>query len=266
MSDPQVLRSLQKKINEKQNDVNDYLSYLEPLSTRLTYLNIISGTLAALLNGELVRAFSQGTISSVSWLIPVGAAIFSITATIAAGVHKAQIESRLSQVQKFAINMEVLATLLDARQLTEEEASKRYQKHLEESPPIPHRRKYSFDVVKGTINQPQDGQLMKAKFDASGTVYNSAGDVYLWLAVEIDGWIWPKEGRIVVEGDGQWSQPVFEDGVLEEFGLSLWVVNAYADRKIQIWLEEGNRKRTFPKLRPLPGMRRLARVDGLRRG
>jgi hypothetical protein len=265
MNDQSRPNSIRQQIKTKQNELSDYLSYLEPLGTRLTYFSIVGGAVAALLNAEVIRLLGQNALSATSWIIPLVAALLSLAATIATSVNKTQIESRLSQFQKSAAKMEGLAALLDAQQLTEEVAAKRFLKYVEECPPIPRRQKFVFEAIKGTIRQPVEGQVVPANFEASGTASNLGQDAYLWLMIEIDDSIWPKEGRIMVGRDEHWIQPVFEDGVGGQFSLSLWAANSDADNKLRAWLDQGNRTRTFPPLRPLPGMRRLARVSGLKR-
>jgi hypothetical protein len=261
--EPSVLR---KEIREKQNEISDYLSDLEPRGARLTYVSIVCGALAVLLNTQTVLALSQSPGSSASWLVPLVAAGLSTAATIAAGVHKTQVESRLPKFQRCAAGMEGLAVLLDARQLSEAAAAKEFRKYIEDCPAIPRRRNFVFEAVRGTIDEPGEGQTLQADFVASGTVRDAGNDARIWLAVEIDGRIWPKEGRIVVrDAEGHWSQPVFEDGTSAEFALSLWAANAEADRSLRAWLDASNRTRVFSELRPLAGMRRLDRVGKLRR-
>ena len=257
--------SLRKEIKEKQKEISDYLSRLEPFGSRLTYAGIICGGLAVLLNGEMVRTLSQEGGSSISWLFPLAAAGLTTIATLAASVYKAQVESRLSQLQSCAAGMEGLAVLLDAQAVTEKAAAKEFQRYIEKCPAIPRRKKFAYDAVKGTIVEPGKDQIVQDKFVASGSVHNAGADARLWLTVEIDGKIWPKEGRVVPhDADGHWRHTVFEDGVAEKFGLSLWVANPEADKKLRIWLDECNRTRVFPELRPFPGMVRLDRVKGLR--
>lgn len=265
MSDQPAPSGIRKQTKEKQDEISNYLSSLEPFGTRLTYVNIIGGAVATLLSGEVVRALSLGPPSSASWLLPLGAAICSLIATVAAALYKGQVESRLALLQKCSARLEGLAALLDANQLTEAQAAKRFQGYVEECPSIPRRRQLSFEAVKGTISEPLEGQAVSANFTASGTANNLGRGITLWLTVEIGDRIWPKDGAIFVDLHGQWSQPVFEDGVAGQVGLSLWAVNSEADRKLRAWLDGGNRTRTFPELRPLPGMKRLARVLGLRR-
>ncbi len=265
MSDQPVPFGIRKQIKEKRDEISNYLSSLEPFGTRLTYVNIIGGAVATGLNGVVVLLLSQGLSSTLSWLLPLGATICSLVATVAAALYKGQVESRLFLLQKCAARLEGLSALLDANQLTEAEAAKRFQGYVEECPSIPLRRQLTFEAVKGTISEPCDGQVVQASFTASGTAHNLGRRITLWLTVEIDDRIWPKEGAVFVDIHGQWSQPVFEDGIAGQTGLSLWAANAEADHKLRAWLDGGNRTRTFPELRPLPGMKRLARVRGLRR-
>jgi len=266
MRDPAEPSALRKEIREKQNEISDYLSDLEPRGARLTYISIVCGALAVLLNTQTVLALSQSPGSSTSWLAPLLAAGLATAATISASVYKTQVESRLPKFQRCAAGMEGLAVLLDARQLSEAVAAREFRRFIEDCPPIPRRRNSDFEAVRGAIDEPDEGQSLQADFVASGTVQDAGKDARIWLAVEIEDRIWPKEGRVVLRGTGgQWSHAVFEDGTAGEFSLSLWAANAQADRSLQAWLDASNRTRVFPEMRPLPGMKRLDRVRGLRR-
>jgi hypothetical protein len=263
MPDTHVANHLRKEIRDKQNEISDHLSYLAPRGARLTLISSLCGAVAALLSGQTAVAITQGT---ASWIVPLLAALLSVVAAAAAGWHKAEVESRLPRLEKCAAGLESLAVLLDARQLSESAAAKEFRRYIEDCPTIPRRKNLPFESVTGSIDEPHEGQMVRSEFVASGSVHDLGKQARLWLAVEIDDRIWPKEGHIVVRDvDGRWSQPVFEDGTADQFALSLWAANAEADRALRAWLDTSNRTRTFPELRPLPGMRRLARVRGLRR-
>jgi hypothetical protein len=122
----------------------------------------------------------------------------------------------------------------------------------------------AYQSSNGTISQPRDRATVNATFDASGTANNVGKGVYLWLAVEINGRIWPKDGRVTVDRNGQWNQSVFEDGHPDQFALSLWAANSDANVQLRAWLVRGQQTGVYPELLPLPGMKRLARVQGLR--
>lgn len=122
----------------------------------------------------------------------------------------------------------------------------------------------AFRTATGTITEPADRGIVKRTFETSGTARNVGKGVHLWLAVEINDRIWPKEGRLLVNGTGQWRVTVFEDGRPDQFGLSLWSANSSADTQLRAWLDRGANTGAFPELQPPPGMKRLARVEGLR--
>lgn len=265
MSDQPIYSGIRKQIKAKQDEISNYLSYLEPFGTRLTYASIICGAVAVLLNTEVVRTLRQNPPGAASWMLPLGATICSLIATVAAALYKVQVESRLSLLQKCSVRLEGLAALIDCNQLTNAEASKQFQGCLEECPSIPVHQQGVFEAVKGTISEPREGQVVPANFTASGTAQNLGRGITLWLTVEIDDRIWPKEGAVFVDIHGEWSQPVFEDGIAGQLRLSLWAANAEADHKLRAWLDRGNQTRTFPELLPLPGMKRLARVPGIQR-
>jgi hypothetical protein len=98
----------------------------------------------------------------------------------------------------------------------------------------------------------------------SGVVTGLQPGLSLWLAVEAGDFLWPKEGRVLPDAANRWSVPVFEDGMTDEFAVSLYVTDANADGRIRAWLDAGQRTGQFTELRGIPGARRLARVDGLR--
>ncbi len=122
----------------------------------------------------------------------------------------------------------------------------------------------AYQSSNGAISEPRDRAIVNAMFNASGTANNLGKGVYVWLAVEINGRIWPKGDRLTVDRNGQWNQRVFEDGHPDQFALSLWAANSDANVQLRAWLERGQQTGVYPELHPLPGMKRLARVEGLR--
>jgi hypothetical protein len=258
--------ALQAEIRDKQNEVSNYLSQLVPRGTALTYISIVCGALAVLLNLESVRALSQDSGNSASWLVPLLAAVLSTMATIAAALHKARVESLLPQLQKCAAGMDSLTVLLENHAVEEKAAAKEFAKYLEACPVVPRRRKnLAYDAVNGTIDSPEDDQTVQARFTAHGTVRDVGKHVRLWLAVEVGDEIWPKEGRVALDVRGDWSHTVFEDGAFEQFALSLFAVNREADQTLQAWLDRSIREGVYPAIRRPPGARRVHRVERLRR-
>jgi hypothetical protein len=126
------------------------------------------------------------------------------------------------------------------------------------------------DVVKGPmpliarIDQPSRDQIVERTFNCSGFALGVPPPSHLWLAVEADGFVWPKEGPVVVGADYQWTAQVFEDGRSPEFALSIYSADGEGDKAIRDWLKEGSRTGDYAEVRSFPGVRRLHRVQGLR--
>ena len=85
----------------------------------------------------------------------------------------------------------------------------------------------------------------------------------LWLAVEANGFVWPKEVEVHIDKD-RWSGTIFEDGATKKFSIALLIAHPDADTFIRKWLEEGRRKGAYAEMKGIPGTERVARVDGLR--
>jgi hypothetical protein len=125
-------------------------------------------------------------------------------------------------------------------------------------------RNETYDKVTGSFNEPQANETVGRTIRCSGVVTGLQPGLNLWLAVEVGGLIWPKENKVLPDEANKWDVPIFEDGVTEQFSVSLFVADTSADRRIKEWLEAGRRTGKYSELRGIPGARRLARVDGLR--
>src|ERR1035437_10357560 len=95
----------------------------------------------------------------------------------------------------------------------------------------------NYQAASGTISDPKGGGRVLAHFVASGSAKNVGKGTYLWLAVEIKGTIWPKEGGVFVDENGGWSQKVSEEGHPDQFALSLWAANPRANNQLAVWRE-----------------------------
>lgn len=104
---------------------------------------------------------------------------------------------------------------------------------------------------------------MTRKIECSGFASDISPGLHFWLAVEVNGLIWPKEGEISVDGNGRWSKTVFEDGAIDKFSLSLIVANKDADKAIEQWFQQGQGTGQYERLTKIFGTQRLDRVDGL---
>jgi hypothetical protein len=124
-----------------------------------------------------------------------------------------------------------------------------------------------LSLVSGKIDLPIHGQTVLRTFDCAGRVAGLNGDgVYIWLAVEVEGLMWPKERNLKVGKDGTWSAKVFEDGSAPTFSLILIAADEVAHGKIEKWLALSKGGASgFEGMKPSEGIVRLDRIDGLLR-
>jgi hypothetical protein len=113
------------------------------------------------------------------------------------------------------------------------------------------------------IESPKPKQVVDRTIECSGSAKGIPPNMHLWLAVEERNFILPKEGDIIVDRQGKWKGRIFEDGVAEEFAISLFMADVMGDQYIRSWLESGQRS-GYLTLTGIPGSRRITRVDKLR--
>jgi hypothetical protein len=264
--------SLLRKVQDKRQQIATFLAKLEPYGNRLVTISIVAAGLAGLLTavaavfGEHVaRALHTASSASTGWRILFGVAtVFSFGATMATNLYKSRdIAAHLSKAQACDAKLQGIETQLALNLIPPGQAAKRYDEVIQSIPFIRDDRWRSLDHVTGKIDSPAPQEEVEDGFQCSGTA--SGPDTPLWLAVEVGTSIWPKGGAIHVNEDGSWSREVFEEGVVDEFSLSLWAVDERGDRYIRDWFKRCDAKRDYPELRGTPGMLRLHRVSGLRR-
>ena len=125
-------------------------------------------------------------------------------------------------------------------------------------------RNEAYDKVTASFNEPQPNEAVGRTIRCAGVVTGLQPGLNLWLAVEVGNLVWPKENKVLPDETNKWCVPIFEDGVTEQFAVSLFVADTSADRRIKEWLEAGRRTGKYSELPGIPGARRLARIDGLR--
>jgi hypothetical protein len=270
------------KVRDKRRRIAVFTDRVGPRGAYLTNIGIVASAVATLLTAgpaigglRLTQALGSAGDNSPSWRILCAiAALCSLASTIATNLFRSHdIASRLARAQACDAKLESLELLVELKQLTLKEATARYDKCLPEISFLPAelapRRRLgkapALDSVGGCIGSPVANQTVDASFTCSGEISGLQAGVHLWLAIEVAGRLWPKEGEIVALDDGSWSKTIFEEGDAGRFSLSLWAVNAAGDKAIRAWLEECERSGEYAELHRLPGMRRLARVDGLHR-
>ena len=89
-------------------------------------------------------------------------------------------------------------------------------------------------------------------------------NTHLWLVVEVNNGVWPKEGELHVLADGSWESTVYEDGATDKFSLAIYSANPQGEKFINDWIEGGKRTGEYKELPGIPGTERIARVDDLR--
>jgi hypothetical protein len=273
---------LLKIVRDKRRRITVYLQELEPRGSRLTNSSIVFGGIATLLTATQL-AFGKGPANflktiypaagiSVWQLLAVAATICSASAAIAGAIYKQQeIASRLAKAQSCAAKLEALETSLDLDLINLKEANTRYAQYIAEIPfvgatgTVVRGKVSKLDLVKGEITSPVASESVARTFRCTGWVRDVESSVHLWLAVEANGLIWPKEGQILPDESGSWTATVWEHGATDLFSLSLRAADRRGHRNIVAWLESGkNSGGKYTEIASLPGTRRVASVDGLR--
>jgi hypothetical protein len=280
MDDISTQYGLQKRIRDKRRNIKSYIENMEPIGIRLTNLNIICGAIATVftatpaIGGSAVLDIFSGPNSETNTarILFASAALFSLLSTIAANLYKSrEIASRLSRAQASDAKLEGLETLLELKQIELPHAANLYTQYIYEIPFITEdsynflRKSAPIDLVKGYISEPKPNERVEKTIISSGRVEGMSKGCHLWLAVEANGFIWPKEREIFVEQDGSWKEYISEEGSSETFSLSLYVANNAANKHIRSWMDRGDETGNYPELRRVRGTRRLSRVDGLYR-
>ncbi len=276
--EPSPHNDLLKRIHTKRSHIATYLSTVEPTANRITTLTTFCSAVAALLTGSLTKALGITGPSSPSWQwIAASATGFSIVAGSANQWYKSRdFATRVSTAQATDAKLEALETLLEVGQISPKDAMTRYERYLLEIDFIKTptktkswwRRRVALEEVEGILTQPISGQIVGDDgFVCSGFTkpVPLPKGVHLWLAVEIDGRIWPKESELSVKEDGSWAKTIFEEGMTTKFAVSLFAADPFGHKHIRKWLRSSEKAGKYPELYRMPGMIRLKRVTGLRR-
>ncbi|NRR30933.1 hypothetical protein HSX11_12160 [Oxalobacteraceae bacterium] len=274
--------ALLNRVREKRRRIAAFNDKFGPRGALLTNVSIVSSAIATLLTAgpaiggfRLTQALGQVSDNSPSWrVLCAGAALCSLIATIATNLFRTHdIASRLARAQACDAKLEALEIMVELKQLTLKEATSRFEKYIPDVSFIPSglaqlgrfTRARPLDGVEAMIHAPHRNDHVDTTFVCSGCATGLQPGLHLWLAVEVEGRLWPKESEVSVKEDGSWSKTIFEEGQAGEFSLSLWATNGSGDRYIRNWLEQSDRSGNYHELRRTQGMRRLARVNGLHR-
>jgi hypothetical protein len=120
-------------------------------------------------------------------------------------------------------------------------------------------------ILTATIDEPKKEQVVSRRtFICKGHATGVGSDAHLWLIVEVNNRVWPKERELHVLADGSWESIVYEDGATDKFSLAIYAANAQAEKFINDWIETGKRTGEYKEIVGIPGAERIARVDDLR--
>jgi uncharacterized protein YjbI with pentapeptide repeats len=117
-----------------------------------------------------------------------------------------------------------------------------------------------------TITSVHASAEAKEKITVRGKISQWQREWHLWLAVEKENLIWPKDPEVPVTGpNSEWAVTVYEEGTHpdSELTLVLYLVEDEGHQWIRDWLSIGNATGTFPGLIKIPG-RRLSGEQKLR--
>ena len=278
MNTSETREELLKRIRERRRGIKWFIDNLEPTGMRLTNFNIVCGAIATALTAApalggkaLMEALGITDPETLAWrLLFASAAVFSLISTIAANLYKThEIAARLGKAQVCDTKLEALETLLELDEIVVKKAAAQYTQCLAEIPFVRSSRflnlPSALDWVKGEIEQPKPNQVVESTIRCSGWVEAVSPDCHLWLVIEANGYIWPKEREFFADDDGSWKDTIYEEGATATFSLSLFAANAQANKRIRAWLDHGDASGNYVHMRRVPGTRRIAKIDGLHR-
>lgn len=278
MSTAETPKSLLKRIKDRRRSIHSFIKHVEPKGVLLTNVNIICSAVATVLTagsaigGEKLITQMLEPSDAAKWKIVFAVPVlFSLASLIAANLYKSHdMAANLSKARTCDAKLEGLETLLELNKITLDDAATQYTQFLPDISFIGDssmilRERSMLDWVKGDITRPQPSDMVPDVIVCSGWAEGLGSNLHLWLAVEIKGCIWPKEGEVSVDNDGSWNKTIHEEGVTDSFSLSLFVANKNANRRIRAWLDKCDETGHYSEFRRLPGLRRIARVDDLHR-
>jgi hypothetical protein len=117
----------------------------------------------------------------------------------------------------------------------------------------------------GSILVPEDEEIVERVFLVSGVLANVPNDRQIWLAVEKNNLVWPKEPNIS-SADRKWSRAINENEITGKgtFSLSLFCVPPKGQKVFENWFENGKRTGEYPGLKEIKGAFRLDIVNNLK--
>ena len=101
----------------------------------------------------------------------------------------------------------------------------------------------SSSAPAGRILSPRGGPVSR-HFTVNGTLIDIPRGRVVWLAIGVDGMLWPKAE--IARSESSWTRELDESGdPSKRFGLALLMVGPFRNRKIKSWLARGAQKDHF---------------------
>ncbi|HVT13777.1 MAG TPA: hypothetical protein VHE55_16045 [Fimbriimonadaceae bacterium] len=233
----------------------------------MTSASLVCGTIATFLTGGAAVAGTnhQGFLEGWRLATSIGA-VLSLISALSSGFYKQwQIASRESEAQSWAAKLESLSIQLEYGSVTPNKVVEEYQRCIRETPWLDAALANDRENrVEGTIDAPAEGDRVGVDIACSGTARGLAKRTHLWLAVEFNDIIWPKEKELLPKS-GRWSYIIRDIGV-GDFKIVLIAANARAHAEIQDWLDISNERNEWPGLKRPAGSVRLTQVSVSRKG
>jgi hypothetical protein len=108
----------------------------------------------------------------------------------------------------------------------------------------------------GKIRAPTDRQHVSRSFTAKGTLSGIPQDRFVWLAVQVNDLLWPKQ-QISPAQDGSWVREVYEGGTTKRFSLVLLMIGDEGQNQIEQWIHHGESTSDWPGLENIPDASQL---------
>ena len=128
---------------------------------------------------------------------------------------------------------------------------------------LPNSSVPAINRVKGEFNQPS-GRTVGRTIQCSGSITNWDPTLHLWLAVEVDGYLWFKDSEVHVDAKHKtWSKSIKEEGKAPYISLRLYAANDEAHHEIVEWVKKGKAGDKYERITFVKGTARVDHVDNL---
>ena len=119
------------------------------------------------------------------------------------------------------------------------------------------------------ITSPTPNSMVNRTIKCEGIIASPQKGKHFWLFVEeLDSssqtLYWPKEPEIIPDRFGHFSVEIFEDGIGENFTISLFSVEESGQKLIINWLKTGAESGNYPPMKDVISAEKLSEVKNLK--